>query len=146
MPLEIRSGKHPHEVALLTAACLGGVFGLLFFSTLASPTIRALPVPFGHVLYAGLAIGSGTALAGVFLNGRRGARTECIGLWFMSGHCAAYAVGIFAAAGLKGSLIIGFMVALAVANLVRAVQIGNEIEQMEAARIVLGVGDRENGP
>lgn len=146
MPIEIRSGKHPHEVALLVAALFGGACGLLFFSKLASTTVRALPVPFGHILYGGLAIGSGIALVGVFTNGRRGARTECIGLWFMSGHCAAYAVGIFAAAGWGGSLIMGFMVALAAANLIRAVQIGNEIEQMEAARIVLGVRDRENGP
>jgi hypothetical protein len=146
MPLEIRSGKHPHEVALLIAALLGGVCGLLFFSTLASTTIRALPVPFGHILYGGLAAGAGIALVGVFSNGARGARTECIGLWFMSGHCAAYAVGIYAAAGPGGTLITGFMVAFGVANLVRAVQIGNELEQMEAARIVLGVRDRENGP
>jgi hypothetical protein len=146
MPLEIRSGKHPHEVALLFAAFLGGACGLLLFSTLASTTVRALPVPFGHVLYAGLAVGSGVALVGVFLRGMRGARTESIGLWFMSGHCVAYAVGIFVASGARGSLVAGFMVALAVANLIRAVQIGSEIEQMEAARIVLGVGDRENGP
>lgn len=146
MPLEIRSGKHPHEVALLIAAAFGGVCGLLFFSTLASTTVRALPIPFGHVLYAGLAVGAGIALAGVFSKGLWGARTECIGLWFMSGHCAAYAVGIFAAAGPGGSLIIGFMVAFGAANLIRAVQIGNEIEQMEAARIVLGVRDRESGP
>lgn len=137
MVLEIRSGKHPHEVALLFAALLLGLAGTLFFDETASTTARALPTPFGHVMYAGLGIGALVSLTGVFWRGLTGALVERAGLVTASTWSLGYGVVILINSGWRGLMFGGFMVAFAAASLVRVKQIGSEARQMEATRVLL---------
>lgn len=135
--LGIRTGKHPHEVALLSATMFLGFAGLFFYPVLATPTARALPPPFGHILYAGLGVGSLIALVGVFWGSLTGALVERVGLFSLSLHAIAYTAAIAANSGIKGLNFAAFMTAFATANLIRSYQIAREIDQMEAARILL---------
>jgi hypothetical protein len=138
MVLSFRSGKHPHEVALLSAATLFGVCGLFFFPFVATTTARALPVPFGHLLYAGLFIGSAISLVGVFWRGLTGALIERSGLFSVSVWGFSYGIAILINSGARGIGFGLFMASFAIANIVRVWQINHEIDQVEAARIVLG--------
>lgn len=131
---EIRSGRHPHEVGLLIIMFLLGSIGLLFFSKLANAPVKSLPYPFGHVLFAGLILGSGVTLGGVFWRNIAGALAERIGLFSLTLHAAAYTYAIIAVSGLRGVNLVGFMVYIIGANIWRMRQIGREIKQMEALR------------
>lgn len=141
--LGVRTGKHPHEVALLVAAFLMGTVGLLFFNTVATTTTRALPFPFGHILYGGLAIGSGVALVGVFWSKLTGALVERVGLYSLAGLSLGYAALIVANSGARGAGFGVFMAAFAIANLIRARQINREIGELVAVRRVLGVEEED---
>lgn len=133
MVIEIRGGKSPHEVALLLACVLLGGAGVFAFSQVASTSARMLPIPWGHVMYAGLAVTSLVALVGVLLQGVAGALTERIGLWSASAWCLGYGVIIVVDSGARGALLGGFMLAVSIAHILRARQISHEIDQMVAA-------------
>lgn len=141
MVIRIRSGRHPHEVALLAAAFLMGVAGVVIFDTVASTTVRALPQPWGHVMYGVLAIGSAIALTGVFWPGIAGAVIERAGLVALVGASLGYAVAIFAINGPRGLAFTTFLTAFALANVFRAVQISKEITEMQAAAVILRDGE-----
>jgi hypothetical protein len=136
---EIRGGTHPHEVLLLIATCLLGAAGLVFYSVLATPVVRSLPYPFGHILYAGLVAGSGIAIWGVFWRSITGALVERVGLFSLSALALSYTAAIFAFAGWRGINFGGFMIAFSVANLIRAYQISQEIRELDAARVILRI-------
>jgi len=141
--MQLRGSKHPHELALLSAALILGTLQLAFFDTLAGVVAKALPFPFGHILYAGLCVGAGITLYGVFKNGYTGALIERGGLIFLSAHIIAYSLLAIGSSGWKGVFFAGFMASFATANLWRARQIKGELEEIEAAtRVVLGARDR----
>ncbi|GLW91781.1 hypothetical protein [Actinokineospora globicatena] len=137
----IRSGRNPHEVALLAAAFVLGLAGLTAFGQVATTTVRALPDPFGHVLYGGLAVGALVSLVGVFLAGYIGPLLERAGLIGLALLCAGYAVTILGLFGGRGLSFALFMLAFAAANLVRARQIGRELDEMQAVEVLVR-GDR----
>lgn len=141
MTISIRSGKHPHEVALLLAAFLMGVLGTFFFKTVASTTVRTLPYPSGHILYGALAVGSLASLAGIFWPGIVGALVERAGLIGLVGVSAGYAGLIFAVNGPRGMAFTTFLVAFAAANVFRVFQISQEIKQVQAAGVLLDGGE-----
>lgn len=131
----IRGGKHPHEVALLVATFLLGLGGLLFYDQLASPTVRLLTPPFGHLLYAGMALTASITLVGVFRSGVTGALTERVGLWGLSAWSVGYSSAILAIGGNRGIMFGGFMASYAIANVIRAGQISREVRELVAARL-----------
>jgi hypothetical protein len=137
MVLEIRSGKHPHEVAMLLAGLLLGVAGAVFFDETATTTARALPYPFGHIMYAGLGLGCAIALTGVFWHGLTGALVERAGLVSVSIWSLIYGAVVAINSGVRAVGFGGFMLAFAVASLIRVKQIGVEARQMEATRMLL---------
>jgi hypothetical protein len=139
MVIEIRGGKSPHEVALLLACVLLGGVSVIAFDRVASASARALPIPWGLVMYAGLVVTALVALIGVFSRGVVGALTERIGLWSSTAWCLGYGVIIVANSGARGILFGGFMLSVAIAHVVRARQISAEIDQMIAARTLTAV-------
>lgn len=136
MVLEIRGGKHPHEVALLVVTFILGLAGALFYSTVASTTVRALPAPFGQVLYIGVSFTAAVALVGVFQPGVLGALIERTGLWSLSAWSLVYAGVILANSGARGIMFGGFMTGYAVANFIRARQISKEIAVIQLTQHV----------
>ena len=52
----IRSGRHPHEVLILSGCVVYGVAGFSAFDRVAITSIRELPGPVGHMFYALLAV------------------------------------------------------------------------------------------
>lgn len=135
--MQIRSGRHPHEVAMLGAAFLIGVVGLAFFNQVATALVRALPHPFGHILYGGLAAGAAIALAGVFRRGILPALLERSGLTALAVFLLIYAVAVVVNSGLRGLAFSVFVGAFSLANLIRVRQIGREIDEYQAARVIL---------
>ncbi|AXB47319.1 hypothetical protein A4R43_36740 [Amycolatopsis albispora] len=109
----------------------------------ASTTVRALPEPFGHVLYASLAVGSVISLAGVFWPGVTGALVERAGLIGLIGLSFCYAGMILVVNGWRGTAFTVFLTAFGLANLFRAFQISREIKELTAARAFLNGGDAE---
>jgi hypothetical protein len=130
----IRSGRHPHEVFLLVAFLLWALFGLIAFEATASPSLRLLPTPWGHVFYGALGVGAVVAIVGVFLRrGIVGPLVERSGMLILSGMNVAYAVFVFGYSGSRAAGFSIFMVCLAAANIWRAAQIPGEVKQIAAA-------------
>jgi hypothetical protein len=142
--MPIRGSKHPHELALLFAALILGALQLVFFDALGSAVAKALPFPFGHILYGGLSVGAGITLFGVFRHGYTGALIERGGLIFISAHVLAYSLLAIGSAGWKGVFFAGFMASFATANLWRARQIKRQLGEIGAVRRVV-LGDRDRG-
>lgn len=136
---DLYHAKQPHEVWWLSVLLLWGIFGIVAFNQVASPSIRALPTPWGHVLYAGLAIWSLVALVGVFWrkNNALGAIIEQVGLGGQSLYGITYAIIILGVAGKVGAGFGFLMAGLSVANLVRMWQIQRYLKVAAVARTML---------
>lgn len=133
----IRSGRHPHEVAMLVAALALGSAGAVAFDAVATTTARALTVPWGHVLYAGVALGAAITLTGITFHGVLFALLERAGLMALAGFLLVYAAAVIANSGVRGVAFAVFVGAFSVANLARAAQIGREIREHRAAETLL---------
>jgi hypothetical protein len=125
---------------MLTAALVLGGAGLVAFSRVASPTVRALPGPFGYILFAGLFLSSSVSLWGVFWRSLAGSVVERSGLFAMALICVSFSFVVYARSGFQGLNFIVFMIAFAVANLTRVRQIGHEITEQQAVTVVLRQG------
>jgi hypothetical protein len=134
----IRSGRHPHEVALLVACVLLGLAGLVAYGKVATTTIRGLPEPLGYLLYAGLLAGGVVALAGSFMPGLAGPLIERIGLASLGLLCVAYAVAVLAFFPTRGLSFAVFMLAFTAANVFRMRQISRELTELQAVEVVIG--------
>lgn len=137
MVIGIRSGKHPHEVCLLTAAWMLGVIGLVAFDKIATNNVRALPTFYAYILYASLVVGSSIALFGIFRKSLVGALVERAGLIGLSTLLLAYCGIVAIYTGFRGTSFIVFVGAFATANIIRTFQITKEIDQMRAAAVIL---------
>ena len=142
--MHIRRGTHPHEVALLSATFLTGLFGTFAFNSSANSAARSLPHPYGQILYGAMALGSAVAIGGIFWRGITGALVERAGLIAVSliglGQGAAILVGF----GLRGLGFGLFMAAFAIASFVRVGQISRETREIVAARQFINT-DRPGG-
>jgi hypothetical protein len=139
MDLMFKSKKHPHEVWWLVALVISGVSGTINFNSVASPTIRELHFPFGHIMYGGIAAWSLLALVGLYWKKEslRGIAIHQAGLMGLTLYGITYAVIIFGNSGWRAfgfALIIG---GLSIANLVRVRQLQKDLKTSAAARTML---------
>jgi len=136
---DLYHAKQPHEIWWLSVLLLWGTFGVFAFGQVASASVRSLPIPWGHVLYAGLAIWSLIALVGIYWrkNNPLGAIIEQVGLGGQSLYGVTYAIIILGVAGKPGAGFGILMAGLSVANLVRIWQIQRYLKVAAAARTML---------
>lgn len=139
----IRGSRHPHEVLLLIAAFLLGIFGLVLFDKVATTTIRALPQWSGYLLYAGLTVGAGVSLVGVFWRSLIGSVIERTGLFSLGLFCLIYMAIVVINSGVRGLSFGLMMAAFGIANFVRVWQISHEIKETQALRAVLREGEAD---
>lgn len=130
----IRRGKHPHEIALLTALLVTGAFGTFAFDRSATTASRGLSYPYGQILYATLGLGSLVAIVGIFWPGITGALIERAGLIAVSAMCAGQGAATFVGFGIRGIAYGGIMAAIAGASLWRVMQIRKETREIVAAQ------------
>lgn len=135
---EFRRGKRPHEILMLIAAMLGGMFGLLSYDQVASPSVRALGEVFGYGLYGMLLVMSAITLFGIFfIKFEPGLFTERAGLFALALILFGYGLAVLVIAGTIGTGFLLFTWAFAAANIWRCHQLGDEIDQLQAARKLL---------
>lgn len=142
----IRSGRHPHEVLILSGCVVYGVAGFSAFDRVAITSIRELPGPVGHMFYALLAVTAAVALVGSFLPGLIGQRVEQGGLLLVAAHALVSVTLVFAALGLRATAFAIFMLCIASANVWRAVQIHFDLRRILAAAVMTGSVDQLEGP
>lgn len=137
---DLYHAKQPHEIWWLSVLLLWGSFGVVAFNQIASNSIRQLHAPWGHILYAGLALWSAIALVGIFWrkNSPLGAIIEQVGLGGQSIYGVTYAIIILGVAGKTGAGFGILMAGLSIANLVRIWQIRRYLKVAAAARTILG--------
>ena len=141
----IRRGKHPHEVALLLAIAVIGVFGTFAFNRSATTAARELAHPYGQLMYGGMTLGSAVALVGIFWPGITGALIERSGLKITSLLCLGQGAATIYMYGLRGLAFGLILAAFAVASLVRVHQIQKETREIIAADAFLGREERPGG-
>lgn len=138
--LQLHHRKQPHEVWWLSVLLFWGVAGTISFERVASTTVRALHFPWGHVLYAGLAIWSLVGLVGIYWkkNGAVGPIVEQLGLAGLTLYGITYAIIILGNSGFRGAGF-GFLIGgLSIANLVRVWQIQKYLKAAAVTRAMLG--------
>lgn len=125
---QIRTGRHPHEIALSVGACIIGSVSVLLPAS-ANPAIYSvLGACIGRAFFAGLAFFSLVILLGVAKGKIEGLLIERAGLLVVCIFFGAYAIAIISHRGFPIGLAGAALPALlAVANVWRAVQIRNDL-------------------
>ena len=141
----IRRGRHPHEVALLLATTVIGVAGTFAFNKSASAVARALTHPYGQVMYAGMAVGSLVAIAGIFWPGVTGALVERSGLWTVSLLCLGQGAATVVGYGWRALAYSLILAAIAIASFIRIRQIRKEAREMVAMDAYIAPDERQGG-
>ncbi len=129
--LAVRSGRHPHEIALLVMSVVIGVLGLVFPGGVSPAPQGTLP---GRILYAffiGLIIAGATSLFGALRDSLSGLLWERFGLSMLTCLYLAYAVAVLTYTGSRGLTTALFVGSMAVASLVRVVQIVRDIKTVK---------------
>ena len=135
--MQVRRGRHPHEIAILLAFFVLGVLGMVLFERVSSNTLRALPEPLAYGLFAGSTISSGIGLVGVVMRRTIGALVERVGLLGLTAFGLAYVVAVLGAFGLRGYSSVAFVLIISIFNIFRVVQIGRELREYELLRTTL---------
>lgn len=140
----IRSGRHPHEVVILSVFALASVAGVAAPYRVSGQTLLALP-PFSlYLFYIVLGAGSFLSLVGVFLRGIKGPVVEMYGLGVLSLNLAGYGVAIWGLLGSSGTFFGLLTVGIALGNVWRIVQVFRELKLArvgEAAARVRSAGE-----
>lgn len=122
----VTSTRNPFEALIVGAFGVYACATLLFFSQLATTTIRAFPLPFGHVFLAAAAVSCAVVLVGFTrASTATGLLIERAGLIGLVGVTLTYAAWGIGASGLRGSAFAVQMAAVAVAAFMRARQINS---------------------
>ena len=134
-----RSGRHPHEVALLFVCVLYGVVGLCAYDRVATTTVDRLGEPIGYAWFAAMTAGGLIALLGLFypFGGIKGLLVEQGALLILAAIWFGYALAVVATSGVRGT---GFFLVVAgfgTANVYRALkQIPAQAKLIAAAAAV----------
>lgn len=130
----LRSGRHPHEIALLVLSVVIGFTGLIFESDRLSPGIsNAFPGLLQSYFYFGLVLGGAVALFGALRINITGLLLERAGLIFLSAVYLAYGISVLSNSGTRGLIPALFGIAMSVASIVRVVQIQRDVKQARKA-------------
>lgn len=142
----IRSGRHPHEAALLVVFAVAGISGLLAPDRTSNQVLKTLSAPGLYVFFGVLAVGSLLALVGTFTKGLKGPTIELFGLAILTLELLGYGVAIFGAVGPRGLLSALLPIGVAAANTVRIWQIVGEVKAVRAAAVVTRTERHVEGP
>jgi len=133
-PVKVVTGRHPFEVAILSAAAICGL-ALALSNT--SPRSAAAAMPgLVQVLWQVLLIAGGViGLVGVFWPGRLLAQlgTEACGVVLLGTATTMYSVALFTVAGMQALAAGSFVTAAALASWVRLWQIQRDLRRAAAA-------------
>jgi hypothetical protein len=133
--LEIRSGRHPFQVAT-AAACPIAALNALITGSLPPSVQAALASPYAEAVLTVLAVGGVVSLIGSYYPGEliAGLLTEGGGIAAMAGMLSVYAAALFLVSGLNAAAAGGFLVALSAAAWWRAGQILVDVRKVHRAR------------
>jgi hypothetical protein len=120
----VTSTRNPFEALIVSSFGFYACMTLALFNQLATATIRAFPVPFGHVFLAAAALSCAVVLVGFArANTATGLLIERAGLIGLAGVTASYAAWGIGTSGLRGSAFAVQMMAVAAASFLRSRQI-----------------------
>lgn len=122
----VTSTRNPFEALIVGAFGAYAWAALFFFNQIATATIRAFPVPFGHVFLAAAAVSCVVVMLGFVRAGTAtGLLVERAGLIGLAGVTITYAAWGIGASGFRGSAFALQMAAIAVAAFLRSRQINS---------------------
>lgn len=133
--LEITTGRHPFQVAVVAACPLAAV-AILATGEYPPSLEAALPRPFGDVWLWGLALGGISAQAGAYWRGDldNGLVIECGGVALMASMLTIYASALILVQGAHAVAAAGFLAGIAVAGWWRAGQIIADVRKVWRAQ------------
>jgi hypothetical protein len=133
-PVQITTGRHPFEVAVLAAAALCGA---ALIATGVSPrsVAAAMPGLVQTLWQLGLLGGGVIGLVGAFWPGKLAAQlgAEAVGVIFLGGATTMYTIALFAVSGSQALAAGAFVGAVAVASWTRVAQIADDLRRVAAA-------------
>lgn len=128
----VRSGRHPHEIALLVMSVVLGIVGILVSGSTSPGISSAFPGHTENFFYVGLSVSGAVALYGALLRNITGLLVERAGLIGLSCIFLGYTIAVFTNAGVRGTTSALFGLAFTVANIVRLVQISRDMKLLHA--------------
>lgn len=136
----LTSGRHPHEVVLNIVYLIGGTAGVLGGETVSGKTVLgSLPSWSLFTFFLALVVGAVISLIGIFtLKGVLGPAVERIGLVVTTLDLVGYGVALFGIIGISAFFFGVLTIALGVANIWRALQIGTELKAVRAGAQATG--------
>jgi hypothetical protein len=128
--ITVRSGRHPHEIALLVMSFVSGMVGLAVQPATSPALASTLSGPLLNYFYLGLIVSSGASFVGALMNSVTGLLMERAGLILIVFLYVAYGVSVVSNSGIRGTTGALFGFAIAVASVVRIVQIQRDVKKV----------------
>lgn len=134
-PLMVSTGRHPHEITLLVMCLISGFAGFLTPSSDHADSLNTIfPGHMIYVYFGSLIFGSGVALSAlVQASSLISLKLERAGLTILTGSMVGLAGGVAAVVGFRGIATILLVMAYAIANVIRVVQINRDIKLINRA-------------
>lgn len=134
-PVQVTTGRHPFEVAVLGAATLCGIS--LIASGVAPRSVAASMPNLVQTLWQfGLIAGGVIGLVGTFWPGSKLAArlgTEAVGIACLGTATTMYTIALFTVSGMQALAAGSFVGAVAAASWARVIQIGRDLNRVATA-------------
>ena len=131
--VKFRSSRHPHEIAVVIAATLIGLLGLISGQDANPSVYGAFGLEWGRAFFASMSFFSAVTLYGITRDLIAGMLIERVGLLVVAVNFALYAVAIVSERGLPGLSGTILPVVLCGAHVWRAWQIGTDLHRLRMA-------------
>lgn len=125
--LRVRTGRHPHEIAILSASAIIGILGILFPENISNSVTHVLPWPWALIFWGVLASFAFVTLWGVFNSKIEGLLVERAGLIVVTIMYGIFIYCVLSYAGIGGAVSAILPGAYLVGNIARCIQIRRDL-------------------
>ncbi|MDB5733285.1 MAG: hypothetical protein JWQ03_3180 [Variovorax sp.] len=130
--LQVRTGRHPHELLILIASTVLGLVGTVLPGEISSAIATVMDGWTVHAFWAGLAVFAGASLYGILKRGVEGLLIERVGLFGLAMFYLAYSVAVIDYAGWGGLVSVALPLCFAIGNLGRIWQIRTDLRLVKS--------------
>lgn len=128
--ITFRSGRHPHEIGLLVMSLVIGLIGLAVEPASSPALSSSLSGPLLSYFFLVLILSAIASFVGALMNSITGLLWERAGMYPLSAMYVAYSMAVLMYGGLRGITSAMFGLAIAVASVVRIVQIHRDLKKV----------------
>lgn len=129
--LNVRTGRHPHEVAVLGVTVFIGGVGAILPTSVSEAVVHVMD-GWSRFYYAGLAFFAAVAITGIFRHKIEGMLVERFAISVVALYYAIFAACVLSFRGLGGLMSVALPLAYCGANLARCWQIRTDLALLKS--------------